>query len=121
MTSKIGLGTAAAACLIASGCAKSPESIAPSYVSPMVYQKFECDQLAEESQRVEAALTQVSAQQRQARSDDTVGVILLGLPVSSMSGGNVADQVAALKGQQQTLRQVITINRCVSGPATPAS
>mgnify|MGYP003657766112 CR=1 FL=1 len=85
----------------------------------MTYNAYECDQLAAEQQRVEAALVQVSAQQRQARSNDTVGVILLGLPVSSLSGGNVADQVARHKGEQQTLRQVMTEKRCaMPQPAT---
>ena len=44
---------------------------------------------------------------------------LLGLPVSSLSGGNVADQVARHKGEQQTLRQVMTEKRCaMPQPAT---
>jgi hypothetical protein len=103
----------------AGACAKSPESIAPSYVSPMTYGQYQCDQLGAEAQRVEGALVQVSAQQRQARSNDTVGVIFLGLPVSSLSGGNVADQVARLKGERQTLRQVMTEKRCATPPVAP--
>ena len=87
----------------------------------MTYGVYECDQLGEESQRVEAALVQVSAQQRQARSNDTIGVILLGLPVSSLSGGNVADQVARLKGEQQTLRQVMIEKRCSLPTAASAT
>jgi hypothetical protein len=107
-------------CIFAGACAKSPESIAPSYISPMTYGQYQCDQLGAEAQRVEGALVQVSAQQRQARSNDTVGVIFLGLPVSSLSGGNVADQVARLKGEQQTLRQVMTEKRCAMPPVAPA-
>lgn len=121
MSMKIKMVFAVGICAVAAACAKSPESIAPSYVSPMTYRIYECDQLGEESQRVEAALMQASAQQRQARSDDTVGVILLGLPVSSLSGGNVADQVAKLKGEQQTLRQVMIEKRCTLPAVVPAS
>jgi hypothetical protein len=102
---------------LAAGCAKSPESIAPAYISPLTYQNLACDQLAEEGARVSAALAQASQQQRDARTNDTVGVIFLGLPVSTLSGGNVADQVARLKGEQQTLIQVSTHKRCVPNAA----
>lgn len=68
--------------------------------------------MAEEGARLDAALTQVSEAQRNARSGDVAGVILLGLPVSSMSGGNVADQVAAVKGQQVAVQQAMTLKNC---------
>ena len=104
---------------LAAGCAKSPESIAPAYISPLGYHNLACDQLGEEGARVAAALAQVSQQQRNARTNDTIGVIFLGLPVSTLSGGNVADQVARLKGEQQTIRQVAMQNRC-SHSVTPS-
>lgn len=105
----------AVAALVAA-CAKSPESIAPAYVSPLAYQALNCTQITEELARVNVALAQASQQQRDARTNDTVGVILLGLPVSTLSGGNVADQVARLKGEQQTLQQTATQKSC---PQTP--
>lgn len=114
-------GTILLAALFASGCAKKPESIAPAYVSPMTYKDYTCDQLAEENGRVEQALAQASAQQRQARSDDTLGVIFLGLPVSSLSGGNVADQVARLKGEHQTLQQAMNKKDCSRVPGEAAA
>ncbi len=94
------------------GCAKKPEAIAPAYVSHMQYQAFTCSQLASEAARLDAALAQVSEAQRNARSGDVAGVILLGLPVSSMSGGNVADQVAAVKGQQVAVQQSMNLKNC---------
>lgn len=98
--------------LLAAACAKTPESIAPAYVSPIQYRHLDCKQLSEESARVEQALTQVSEQQRNARTNDVVGVILIGLPVSSLSGGNVADQVSRIKGEQETLRKVMIEKKC---------
>ena len=93
-------------------CAKTPESIAPSYVSPLAYRGYDCDQLGGESVRVSQALTSASDQQRIARTNDTIGVIFLGLPVSSLAGGNVASQIAALKGEQKTIRQVANTMKC---------
>ena len=74
--------------LFIAACAKSPESIAPSYISDVGYQSWQCKQLAEEDQRLAGALATASTQQKNARTNDTVGVLLIGLPVSSMSGDN---------------------------------
>ena len=63
-------------------------------------------------------LGQVTRQQHSARSTDTIGVILLGLPVSSLSGGNVSDQVARRKGEQETLQRALILKKC-GGPTKP--
>ncbi|MDX6807143.1 hypothetical protein [Terrihabitans rhizophilus] len=105
------LGTAA--------CAQKPETIQASYISDVGYQSWRCDQLAGEAPRIEAALAQASAQQNQTRSNDTAGVIFLGLPVSSMSGGNVAPEIARLKGEKEAIRRAMTLKDC--GRAAPAS
>jgi hypothetical protein len=93
-------------------CAKSPESIAPSYVSEVGYRSWSCNQLAEERGHLSAALAQASTQQEQARTNDTVGVILLGLPVSSMSGDNIAPEVARLKGETEAVRKAMITKGC---------
>lgn len=94
-------------------CAKKPESIAPAYVSPVTYSTMSCDQMRSEAVRVDNALVRASAQQNEARQSDTLGVIFLGLPVSSLSGGNVADQIAHLKGQKETLGQTQISQNCI--------
>ncbi|WP_281405000.1 hypothetical protein [Nitratireductor sp. XY-223] len=43
--------------------------------------------------------------------NDVVGVILIGLPVSSLSGDNIAPQIARLKGEKEAIRQA-QIKRC---------
>jgi hypothetical protein len=102
-----------AAGLTLSACAQKPEAIAPAYVSPMTYSSMNCEQMRSEAVRVDNALVRASAQQNEARQADTVGVILLGLPVSSLSGGNVADQIAHLKGQKDTLEQSQIAQNCI--------
>ncbi len=86
---------------LVSACAKSPASIAPAYVSSVTYSHLSCERLKQEAANLDAALTKASAQQEQARSNDIAGVILIGLPVSSMSGDNIAPQIADLKGPQR--------------------
>ena len=99
-------------------CAKSPESIAPSYVSPVAYEGYSCEQLRQEYSRVYAALATASKQQQQARNGDTVGGILLGLPVSSMSGEAIAPEVARLKGEKQTIEQAMISRPCTGTKKT---
>lgn len=101
------------------GCAKSPESIAPAYISELNYQNWNCYQLAEESQRLSSALAQASTQQENARTNDTVGVILLGLPVSSLSGDNIAPEIARLKGEQEAIRKASRTKVCETASLRP--
>lgn len=101
---------AAAAC--ATACAKSPESISAAYVSEVGYQSWTCAQLGEEAGGLSAALSRASQQQEQARTNDAVGVLLIGLPVSSMSGDNIAPEIARLKGETEAVRRASITKRC---------
>jgi hypothetical protein len=100
-----------------SGCAQSPESVQPAYVSDVTYQDWTCPQLGQESANLQTALAQASKQQEDARTNDTVGVIFLGLPVSSMSGGNVAPEIARLKGSINAVHTAAIKKNCETIPA----
>jgi hypothetical protein len=104
------------AALLLVGCAKAPESIAPSYISDVGYQSWTCEQLGGEQMRVSQALASASAQQRNARTNDTVGVIFLGLPVSSLSGDNIAPEIARLKGENEAIIRAMRIKGCAAVP-----
>ncbi|WP_304618679.1 hypothetical protein [Paracoccus sediminilitoris] len=104
-----------------SACAQKPEAIQAAYVSPTSYQGWSCQQLQSEAVRVDNALMRASEQQEKARSNDTVGVIFLGLPVSSLSGGNVATQIADLKGRKEVLEQTQISRNCIVMKSAAAS
>ncbi|HEY7557150.1 MAG TPA: hypothetical protein VIH18_20300 [Candidatus Binatia bacterium] len=115
-----------AAVLLLVACAKSPESISPSYISDVGYQSWSCEQLGQEQMRLSHALASASTQQRKARTNDTVGVIFLGLPVSSLSGDNIAPEIARLKGENEAIIRAMRIKGCstvqataVPGPESP--
>jgi len=93
-------------------CAPTPESIQPAYVSEVPYQSWTCIQLGEELGRLNNALSTASAQQSTARSNDVAGVILLGLPVGSMSGQSIAPQIARYKGEQEAVNRAMIRNSC---------
>jgi len=92
-----------------SGCATAPENIAPAYVSHLQYMQFTLEQLGQEEARLQAALSASSDAQRSARANDTVGIIFLGLPVSSLSGSNQASNVARLKGELEAVQKAIIL------------
>ena len=100
------------AAIILAGCAKTPESITPAYVSDVGYRSWSCQNLAEEQQRLSAAYATAAGEQNQARTTDIVGVVLIGVPVSSMSGGNIAPQIARLKGEQEAVRRAMITKNC---------
>jgi hypothetical protein len=99
--------------VLLAGCAQKAESIQPSYVSPVGYESYTCKQLGQESARVESALATASQQQNKARTGDVVGVLLIGLPTSSMSGEAIAPEVAKLKGEKSALQQVAITKNCI--------
>lgn len=103
-----------AALAVAAGgaCAPTPESIQPAYVSEVPYQSWSCLQLGEEMGRLNNALATASAQQNSARTNDTVGIILIGLPVGSMSGQSIAPQIARYKGEQEAINRAMIRGQC---------
>lgn len=100
--------------LAVAGCATRPENIQPAYVTTVTYQTWTCQQLGEEDARLNAAYATAAVAQNHARSNDTVGVLLLGLPVASLSGENIAPQIASLKGQQDAVHQTEILKNCGS-------
>lgn len=103
---------AALAAISLGACAKAPESIAPSYVSEIPYQSYTCTQLGQERARLEQAYATTAKAQNDARTGDAWGVFLIGMPTSSLSGGNVAAEVASLKGQMTAVDKTIITKNC---------
>jgi hypothetical protein len=94
-------------------CAQAPEEVRPAYVSSVAYESWTCRQLGEEQARLQAALTAASSQQSQTRSNDVAGWVFLGMPVASMSGGNVAPEIANYKGQIEAVQQAMIRKNCL--------
>src|SRR5262245_57721467 len=60
------------ALVLVAGCASKSQDIKASYVSPVTYQGFSCEQLAAEGKRVSARASQVAGVQDKNRKDDTI-------------------------------------------------
>jgi len=109
--------SAVALTALLAGCATSPRDIAPAYVSPILYQNLNCQQLAAEAARVSAAAAAATgAQQQQAGKDAAmVGVsLVLFWPAAFFIGGDKgnAAEVARLKGEMQAIEQANIQKNC---------
>ena len=118
----MGFRTVALASLLAlgiAGCAASPETIQPAYASPMTYRNRTCEELNDEGRRLHAAYAAAAEQQEQAQVGDAIGLVLIGLPVVSMTGENATPEIRRIKGEHVALLQVAVERGCTGRPAKP--
>ncbi len=97
--------------LLISACAKDPEQIAAVDVGAD-YSRFSCKQLVTEKTKITQDLANLSAKQKSAANGDAWGVFLLGLPLSSMSGGDQEALIAVAKGKVQAIDRQIVAKGC---------
>ena len=102
--------SAASAGLIVAGCASKASDVAPSYVSPMQYDAYNCEQPAEGAQRISAHATEAAgAQESQATRDAvaTTAAIVAFWPAAFFVGGDKqnAAELARLRGEMDGIEQ----------------
>jgi hypothetical protein len=98
--------------LAGAGCATSPEYIAPLAVSEEGYMSLDCDQLTQQQANLGKELSEAADTQRSVLSVDTLGMIAIGLPISSVTGHDAAEKVARLKGEIQALQRAADAKNC---------
>jgi hypothetical protein len=103
--------------LLISGCATSSDKIAASYVSPMQYQSFDCEQIAAEGNRLSQRVMTLQGQVDKAASNDKavagIGAILF-FPVLFALGGNQQQEAeyGRLKGEYEAVQQSAVVKKC---------
>lgn len=90
------------AALALAACAARPDAIAPVSMGS-AYAGASCAEASALRAGSAARLATLSRQQDQAATGDAIGVILIGVPVSSLAGGDVAGEIAAEKGRLNAL------------------
>lgn len=116
-----GVALAMLAAMAAAGCAKNPDAIVAVNISAHAYSGLSCQQLAAEHQRSSQALAAVSQQQRQAATNDAVGVFLIGVPVSSISGNDKEGLVAQHKGEIIAIEGAMRAGQCTTSQSGPVA
>lgn len=99
-----------------SACASSSDSIQGSYVSPLQYSNYDCDQIRAELVRVSARVHEVAgAQDRKHRNDQIatgVGIVLFWPALFFLMGGDQKAELQRLKGEYDALDQESISKKC---------
>lgn len=106
----------AGACLLAN-CASKSSEVTAAYVSPITYQSYTCQQLGMEAQAVSAKAAELSGAQDQKRTNDQIATgvaIVVFWPAAFLVGGDgqVAAQLAQMKGQMNAIEQASIAKKC---------
>jgi hypothetical protein len=99
------------------GCASKSSEITAAYVSPIPYQSYTCQQLGMEAQAISAKAAELSGAQDQKRTNDQIATgvaIVVFWPAAFLVGGDgqVAAQLAQLKGQLNAIEQASIQKKC---------
>jgi thiamine biosynthesis protein ThiC len=99
------------------GCASSAADITPTYVSPVTYQSFTCQQLGLEAQSISARAAALSGTQDSQRTKDTVATtaaVIIFWPAAFLVGGDkqTAAELAQMKGQMIAVEQASIQKNC---------
>ena len=108
---------ALSASIVLTGCATASKDISPTYTSPMQYQSYDCDQLASESQRIQARVVQLGGRLDTAASNDKaiagVGVILFWPALFALGGTKQQEaDYSRLRGEYDAVQQSAIIRKC---------
>ncbi len=95
---KLTLAAALGATIIVSACAQSPSSIAPVSMGD-AYSGVDCTKVRNDIIAERERLAALSAKQQGAVVGDAVGVFLIGVPVSSLTGNDQEGHIATSKGK----------------------
>lgn len=88
-------------------CARGPDAIAPVALGP-AFQSTPCSDARALLAQERAQLASMAQSQRSAQMGDALGVFLLGVPVSSLTGGDREGAIATSKGKVLALEARLT-------------
>lgn len=100
---RIILATMIALAAITTGCAKYPDSIDPVAPPSNAYANLTCKQAKAEHEKVKQRVTELSKKQHSTARSDAWAVFWIGLPVASMGGEDVEEDLATAKGEKIAL------------------
>ncbi len=108
------------------GCATSSKDIAPSYVSPMQYQPYDCEQLAREAQRIQQRVLQLGGRLDEAAKNDQiltgVGLILFWPALFALGGTKEQEaEYARLRGEYDAVQMAAILKKCPGFAAAAAA
>ena len=114
---------------VLAGCASSSSDISPAYVSPVAFQSYTCQQLAQEAQAISQRAATLSGAQDKQRTNDgwaTAAAVVIFWPAAFFVGGDkqTAAELAQMKGQMVAIEQASVQKNCgiqFQGPRPPGT
>lgn len=107
----------------ATGCATNPDKLGSTYVSPVEYNSYNCDQILAEKMRVERRVTELTGKQAKASKNDKVamgvGLVLFWPALFFLAGGDHAEELKRLKGEYEALDIAWIDKECAKKVAAP--
>lgn len=104
------------------GCATRSDNISGTYVSPIRYQNYNCDQINEEMDRLGHKVAEIAGAQDATATKDavamTVGVIVFWPALFFLAGGDKKEELARLKGEYDALESAAIQNQCAQAIET---
>lgn len=105
--------------LLVTACATSSKDIQATYVSPMTYKSYDCEQLSLEADRISRRVSQLTGQiDKRASGDKTQMAVALVLfwPAAFFLGNNEAQntELSSLKGESEALQQASIEKKCIA-------
>jgi hypothetical protein len=100
-----------ASLFVIAGCANRPETIHASFVSYEKFSHLDCASLSLEMNNTKSELDKYCKLQNSKANGDAVGVFLLGIPFSKLSG-DYEGEIARLKGQVEAIETAQIKNEC---------
>ncbi|WP_146182786.1 hypothetical protein [Limnohabitans sp. Jir72] len=108
------------------GCSTASQKITAEYISPVQYQSYDCDQLAQESNRILVRVKQLGVRLDQAASNDkaigVVGAVLFWPALFALGGTKQQEaEYARLKGEYDAISQAQILKKCITSRPTVIS
>lgn len=102
--------------LVVSGCATKSSNIQASYISPLQYGSYDCEQIQVEMVRLSAKVREVAgAQDKQAKNDQVamgVGLVLFWPALFFLASGDRKEELSRLKGEYEALESSAIQKKC---------
>lgn len=102
--------------LFSIGCATRPEKIKASYVSPLQYQGYSCEQISQELLRVNARIIEVTGQQDKEADKDAaavgVGMLCFWPALFFTIGTDKEDELSRLMGEDEAIQNMAAQKNC---------
>ena len=101
---------------VSTGCSTKADNVSGTYVSPLQYQSYNCNQIRQELTRVNRRVMEVAGKQDSAAAKDAValgvGLVIFWPALFFMVGGDRKEELSRLKGEYEAIEVAAIEKEC---------